>query len=166
MRGGLVDRMLDRIAERRAELAEQAEHLRKQLAEVEAELERVRSAEQVVAQLLTESDDQSSAQRASLGSQEAGSAAGSGSGGRAVLVVAHRGDGVEVADLPAEYQRLVQIVAEEAPAGQGVACKRVTVKLGLTTEPRHTEGVRVKLKRLVARGWLTEVTPGRFACLS
>jgi hypothetical protein len=162
--------MLDRIAERRAELAEQAEHLRKQLAEVEAELERVRSAEQVVAQLLTESDDQSSAQRASLSSQEAGSAAGSaagsGSGGRAVLVVAHRGDGVEVADLPAEYQRLVQIVAEEAPAGQGVACKRVTVKLGLTTEPRHTEGVRVKLKRLVARGWLTEVTPGRFACLS
>src|SRR5690606_14062248 len=149
--------MLDRIAERRAELAEQAEHLRKQLAEVEAELERVRSAEQVVAQLLTESDDQSSAQRASLSSQEAGSAAGSGSGGRAVLVVAHRGDGVEVADLPAEYQRLVQIVVEEAPSGQGVAWRRASVKLGLTIDRRRTEGVRVKLQRLGARGLLAAV---------
>ncbi|WP_171064577.1 hypothetical protein [Actinomadura soli] len=67
-----------------------------------------------------------------------------------------------MAELPAEYQRLMQIVAEEGAAGQGAVCKRVTVKLGLTAEPRHTEGVRVKLKRLVARGWLTESAPGRF----
>jgi hypothetical protein len=79
------------------------------------------------------------------------------------LTVPHRTDGAEVADLPADYQRLVQIVAEEGPVGQGVACKRVTAKLGLSDEPRHTEGVRVKLKRLVTRGWLVETAPGRFA---
>jgi hypothetical protein len=44
-----------------------------------------------------------------------------------------------------------------------VTCKRITAKLGLTAEPRHTEGVRGKLKRLVARGWLAEIAPGRFA---
>jgi hypothetical protein len=82
---------------------------------------------------------------------------------RPALTVPHRTDGAEVADLPADYQRLVQIVAEEGPVGQGVACKRVTAKLGLSDEPRHTEGVRVKLKRLVTRGWLVETAPGRFA---
>lgn len=44
-----------------------------------------------------------------------------------------------------------------------MTCKRITAKLGLTAEPRHTEGVRGKLKRLVARGWLAEIAPGRFA---
>jgi hypothetical protein len=36
--------------------------------------------------------------------------------------------------------------------------------LGLGGEPRHREGMRVKLKRLVKRGWLVEVSPGLFAC--
>jgi cell division septum initiation protein DivIVA len=156
-----VDRLLDRIAERRAGLSEQAQRLRKELAEVEAELERVASAEQVVAQLLAEHDDE-------VGDQDG---AGRGQGGEArpaapprpALTVPHRADGADLADLPADYQRLAQIVAEEGPAGQGVACKRVTAKLGLTAEPRHTEGVRVKLKRLVTRGWLVESAPGRFA---
>jgi hypothetical protein len=34
--------------------------------------------------------------------------------------------------------------------------------LGLGTEPRHTEGIRAKLKRLVNRGILTEPEPGLF----
>jgi cell division septum initiation protein DivIVA len=150
-----VDLLLDRLAERRAGLAEQAQRLRTELAEVEAELERMASAEQVVAQLLAETD----------------SDADGGQGGQArlagpprpALAVPHRADGADVEDLPADYRRLVQIVAEEGPSGQGVACKRVTAKLGLPGEPRHREGVRVKLKRLVARGWLAESTPGRFA---
>jgi cell division septum initiation protein DivIVA len=156
--GWLVDSLLDRIAGRRAELAEQAERLRKELAEVEAELARVGTAEQVVVQLLAASGegigDQDEEQRG--GEQECSAADRRSS---SALTVPHRVDDVGVADLPAEYRRLVEIVAEQAP----VACKRVAAKLGLTTEPRHVEGVRVKLKRLVARGWLAEVAPGRFA---
>ncbi|MFI0487111.1 hypothetical protein [Actinomadura sp. 9N215] len=146
-----MDPLLDRIAERRALLAEQAQRLAKELAEVEAELERIATAEQVVAQLLVEADD--GPDGADEHHQSRRSPA---------LVVAHRDEAGGVTDLPAEYQRLMQIVTEEGPAGQGVVCKRVTVKLGLTAEPRHTEGVRVKLKRLVARGWLTESAPDRF----
>jgi hypothetical protein len=148
-----VDPLLDRIAARRALLAEQAQRLAKELAEVEAELERVGTAEQAVAQLLAEQD----AGPAGAGPGEEGQARRS-----AALVVPHCGEGAGVRELPGGYQRLVQIVAEEGPAGAGVACKRVTVKLGLTAEPRHTEGVRVKPKRLVARGWLAASAPGRF----
>jgi hypothetical protein len=77
-------------------------------------------------------------------------------------VVPQRASGASPEDLPPDYRRLLQIVAEEGQGGP-VACKRVTAKLGLAAEPRHTEGVRGKLKRLVARGWLAEVAPGRFA---
>jgi hypothetical protein len=157
--GGRVDPLLDRIADRRAGLWEQAERLRKELAEVEAELERVAAAELVVAQLLAETDSDADGGGGAARGGEARPAAPP----RPVLAVPHRGDGAGVEELPAGYQRIMAIVAEEGPAGQGVACKRVTAKLDLSLEPRHTEGVRVKLKRLVARDWLVETAPGRFA---
>jgi hypothetical protein len=149
-----MDSLLERIAERRAELAEQAERLRKELAEVEAELARVGTAEQVVTQLLASQEGEAGGEREH---------APAGHRPVTALMVPQRASAAGAEDLPAEYQRLLQIVAEEGAGGQGVACKRVTVKLGLTGEPRHTEGVRGKLKRLAARGWLAEVTPGRFA---
>lgn len=161
------DALLDRITGRRAELVDQAERLRKELAEVEAELARTVTAEQVVAQLLAEPESEAGPQSGPRGdsapqaavipamtSAEAGPRSRAGQG----LVVPHRADGVTAADLPDDYRQLLQIVAEEGP----VMCKRVCAKLGLTAEPRHTEGVRVKLKRLVERGWLIETTPGRF----
>lgn len=132
-----MDPLLDRIAERRAPLAGQAQ----QLAEVEAELERIGTAEQVVTQLLTERD----AGPGGAGEEDQGRRL-------PAVMVPHRGEGAGAADLPDLHQRLVQIVAEEGPAGHGVAGKRVTVKLGLTAEPRHPEGVRVKLKRAGALG--------------
>jgi cell division septum initiation protein DivIVA len=160
-----VDPLLDRIAERRAGLAEQAQRLRTELAEVEAELERVASAEQVVTQLLVDTDsdaDNGGEDRAGTSVGHNGQARPAGPP-RSVLTVPHRTDGAGVQDLPADYQRLLQIVTEEGTAGQAVACTRVTAKLGLSGEPRHREGVRVKLKRLVTRGWLVESAPGRFA---
>jgi len=143
-----VDLLLDRIAERRAELAEPAGRLRKELAEVEAELARAGTAGQVVAQLLAGPGDEPGGEPGD----------GDGSGRPPALAVPHRAGGAAAGDLPADYRRLLQIVAEEGP----VACKRVCAKLGLTAGPRHTEGVRGKLKRLVARGWLTESAPGQF----
>lgn len=163
MTGGseLVDPLLDRIAERRALLAEQAERLRKELAEAEAELERVSSAEQVVTQLLAEAGQPGD----EAGDRDSGVPGDRDGGRRPSLVVPHRTGGAGAAaildDLPADYRRVMQIVAEEGQDSP-VACKRVTAKLGLAAEPRHTEGVRVKLKRLAARGWLAEAAPGRF----
>jgi hypothetical protein len=163
---GAEDALLDRIAERRAELVGQAERLRKELAEVEAELARVVTAEQVVAQLLTQAESQAVREAGQEGDPAPDVVVPDPphvplAGGRAVqgLAVPHRTDGVTAQDLPDDYRRLMQIVAEEGP----VACKRVCAKLGLTGEPRHTEGVRVKLKRLVERGWLIETAPGRFS---
>ncbi|HWS36448.1 MAG TPA: hypothetical protein VN408_27400 [Actinoplanes sp.] len=41
--------------------------------------------------------------------------------------------------------------------------KDVCQAIGLGTEPKDTEGTRAKLKRLVKRGILTEIGPGKFA---
>ncbi|WP_251062432.1 MULTISPECIES: hypothetical protein [unclassified Streptomyces] len=44
----------------------------------------------------------------------------------------------------------------------GLRAKDICHTLGTRTEPRHTEGMRAKLKRLVSRGILTESEPGLF----
>jgi hypothetical protein len=41
--------------------------------------------------------------------------------------------------------------------------KDVCHALGIGTEPKDTEGIRAKLKRLVKRRYLTETEPGLFA---
>src|SRR5690349_11721913 len=144
-----MDPLLDRIAGRRVELVEQAGRLRKELAEVEAELARVASAEQVVTQLLAEDEpDEQGGLAPQVPARAAGSSGAGSVGGRAGqgLTVPHHAVGVTAEDLPGDYRQLMRIVAEEqqaGPAGAGVACKRVTVKLGLEAVPRHTEGVRV-----------------------
>jgi hypothetical protein len=49
---------------------------------------------------------------------------------------------------------------------RGCRCERCRYAKRWGTEPRHREGMRVKLKRLVKRGWLVEASPGLFACAS
>ncbi len=51
-----------------------------------------------------------------------------------------------------------------ADAGVALRAMQVLKALGLGAEPRHREGMRSKLKRLVGRGWLVEAGPGLFAC--
>ena len=58
------------------------------------------------------------------------------------------------------YQNILATVS--ATPG-GMRAKDVCVALGLDVTPKHTEGARAKLKRLVARGVLTETEPGLFA---
>jgi hypothetical protein len=43
---------------------------------------------------------------------------------------------------------------------------QVCQAVGVGAEPKHREGMRSKLKRLVRRGWLVEVEPGLFAAAS
>jgi len=48
-------------------------------------------------------------------------------------------------------------------ATTGNAAKEASLQLGLGTAPKDTEGLRVKLRRLVARQILVETEPGLFA---
>jgi hypothetical protein len=130
--------MLERIGQRRDELAEQAGHVRKQLADIEAELADLIAAERVVGRILAEPD----ATDAAPGPVASG-------------VVPRLGQG----QLPGEYARLWRFVVSAAGP---VGCKDVCAELGLSEEPKHVEGVRSKLKRLVSRGWLAEPTSGKF----
>jgi len=80
----------------------------------------------------------------------------------AAQVPAFGGDG-DGRRLPVAYRDVVEVVAD---AGRPLRASQVCQALGVGGEPRHREGMRSKLKRLVRWGWLVEVEvePGRFAC--
>jgi hypothetical protein len=59
------------------------------------------------------------------------------------------------------YQQI--ITAFQAGTGTTMRAKDVCHALDLGTEPKDTEGIRAKLKRLVKRHILTEAQPGLFA---
>ena len=57
------------------------------------------------------------------------------------------------------YQQILTVFGSTSR----MRAKDVCLALGADTAPKDTEGARVKLKRLVARGVLTEEKPGLFA---
>jgi hypothetical protein len=63
--------------------------------------------------------------------------------------------------LPLAYRDVVEVLAD---AGVPLRARQVCQAVGAGAESRHREGMRIKLKRLVARGWLVEAEPGLFAC--
>jgi hypothetical protein len=63
--------------------------------------------------------------------------------------------------LPVAYRDVVEVLAD---AGRPLRARQVCQAVGTGAEPRHREGMRIKLKRLVERGWLVEAEPGLFAC--
>jgi hypothetical protein len=78
------------------------------------------------------------------------------------LVPVRRADLTEE-HLPAEYRRVwLAIVAASGP----VRAKELAGVLGLETSAAKVEGLRSKLKRLAARGWIAEPAPGAFALAS
>jgi hypothetical protein len=77
--------------------------------------------------------------------------------GGQVPVFGQDGDG---RGLPVAYRDVVEVLADAGPLRAAQVCQAV----GVGAEPRHREGMRIKLKRLVQRGWLVEATPGLFAC--
>ncbi|MGI5192731.1 hypothetical protein ACQEVY_03570 [Streptomyces sp. CA-288835] len=73
-------------------------------------------------------------------------------------------DGLPVTVLAPDYQRIVGVVEERAPAGQGpLKAREIAVGLGLETTPAKVEGVRSKARRLAERGWLLQETSGAFS---
>ncbi|MGH9004779.1 MAG: hypothetical protein ACRDYV_16780 [Acidimicrobiia bacterium] len=77
--------------------------------------------------------------------------------GAPVPVFGRNGDGRR---LPVAYRDVVEVLADAGPLRARQVCQAV----GAGAEPRHREGMRIKLKRLVERGWLVEAEPGLFAC--
>jgi hypothetical protein len=67
--------------------------------------------------------------------------------------------GVEEAVLPVAYRDVLEVLAD---AAQPLRAKQIAAALGLGDQPRSVEGLRLKLKRLVKRGWLAEPAAGLF----
>ncbi|MFE9600883.1 hypothetical protein [Streptomyces hokutonensis] len=75
--------------------------------------------------------------------------------------VPHRENAAGVEDLSVDYQA-VMAAALDAGAG-GLGARRAAVVLGWdSASASRVEGARARLKRLVERGWLVEMKPGRF----
>lgn len=63
-------------------------------------------------------------------------------------------------ELPQDYGEILAVLAE---AADGMRAGRVAAELGIeTTDRAKVEGVRSKLKRLVARGWADQQPSGKF----
>src|SRR6266540_925168 len=123
-----------RVEALRAEL----DRLAEQLAAEQALLERLEVTRQTVVEVLA--GGALPGEAAVVSDPEAGVAAAP-RVGVPVPAFGQDGDGRR---LPTAYRDVVEVLA-----GAG---------------PRHREGMRIKLKRLVARGWLVEAEPGLFAC--
>lgn len=75
--------------------------------------------------------------------------------------VPHRRHASEVAELSPDYQALMAAAVDAG--GDGLGARRAAVVLGWdSASASRVEGARARLKRLVERGWLVEVKPGRF----
>ncbi|MGW4984565.1 hypothetical protein [Streptomyces mirabilis] len=75
-------------------------------------------------------------------------------------------EGLPVTVLAPDYQRILDVLDERQPTGQGpLKAKEITVELGLQTTPAKVEGVRSKARRLAERGWLVQETSGMFSAV-
>ncbi|MGW0811628.1 hypothetical protein [Nonomuraea sp. NPDC002799] len=123
---------LERLAEREAAAQAEADHLREQIAELS---ERLSTVEQVLSRLRVT--------RATI-LEMTGESAGSNSAAPALSPV---------------YRQILAIV-EQAP--DGLRAKDICRLLNIGVEHTHTESLRAKLKRMVARRILVEPEPGLF----
>ncbi|MEV7152730.1 hypothetical protein AB0O05_40250 [Streptomyces sp. NPDC093084] len=73
-------------------------------------------------------------------------------------------EGLPVAVLAPDYQRILGVLDERQPAGQGpLKAREITALLGLETTSAKAEGVRSKARRLAERGWLVQESSGMFS---
>jgi hypothetical protein len=68
--------------------------------------------------------------------------------------------GVAGAVLPVAYRDVLEVLAD---AAKPLRARQIAAALGLGDQRRSVEGLRLKLKRLVQRGWLAEPAVGLFA---
>ncbi|MGW3985313.1 hypothetical protein [Streptomyces mirabilis] len=71
--------------------------------------------------------------------------------------------GLDVSVLPVAYRDILEVLAD---AGGPMRAKQISIALGRGEGASKVESLRVKLKRLVERDWLSEDSPGLFALVS
>ncbi|WP_229908633.1 hypothetical protein [Streptomyces griseosporeus] len=80
-------------------------------------------------------------------------------------VVPHHVEGVGVEVLAPEYQQILAVLAGPEAVG-GLRAKQIAERLGWQTTPAGVEGVRSRMKRLTARGWVAELRPNVLGAVS
>ena len=151
---GLLDAHEVVVRSQVEELQEQAARVAGELSEAERALEHVAITRATLAAVLAEHGG------VGLQAQDAGMPCRGEP--EPALVPVWRADLTE-AHLPAGYRDLWRALAH---ASGPVRAKDLALVLGLEVTAAKIEGLRSKLKRLVARGWITESAPGEFAPLS
>jgi hypothetical protein len=76
-----------------------------------------------------------------------------------VMLVPPREAGADSAGLPRDYRDILEIVGD---AGRPLRAGHIAAALGISQDRSTVESLRAKLKRLTARGWLDEASPGLF----
>lgn len=72
-------------------------------------------------------------------------------------------EGLAWSVLSVDYQRILQALSDRLRLGEGpLTCQDMAAVFGMDVVPARVEALRSKAKRLLARGWLAEVAPGRF----
>ncbi|MFD4049689.1 hypothetical protein ACFWSF_29710 [Streptomyces sp. NPDC058611] len=75
-------------------------------------------------------------------------------------------EGLAWSVLSVDYQRILRVLSDRHRLGQGpLTCQDMAVAFGIDPVPAKVETLRSKAKRLVARGWLAESTPGQFTLM-
>ncbi|GAB3170802.1 hypothetical protein [Streptomyces incanus] len=156
------------LLERRVVLEERSAQLRKQLADTEAEVARLEAAEIVYQHFQEDAEAghpdaaawQQALEEATGGAPAVPAQSASATPGAAgQLLFGPRGPGSRIEDLPADYQKIVEVVGD----GDGpLQAKDVARELGLDLVPTKVEPVRGKLRKLAERGWITRTPAGRY----
>ncbi|MEV6683551.1 hypothetical protein AB0N09_42940 [Streptomyces erythrochromogenes] len=146
------------LEERERAARQRVEALQAELQEAEAAWERFVIARQTVAEVLAEPPAGQKAPPAEVAGHRPARVAKAVPGS---MVPAWR-EGLALDSLAPDYQRLVEVLAQ---SGEEMDCRQLAAALGLEVVSAKVEGVRSKVKRLAARGWLVEGRPGMFSVL-
>ncbi|MFI6641523.1 hypothetical protein [Streptomyces sp. NPDC050504] len=150
------------LEERERAARQRVEVLRAELREAEAAWQRFVIACETVGQILAEPCEREESSGA-VADERPGSVAGAAPGS----VVPVWSEGLDPAVLVPDCRRIMGIVAgHDGSGGVPMDCRQLAAALGLEPVPAKVEGVRSKAKRLAARGWLTEESPGMFSAVA
>ncbi|MFI8947177.1 hypothetical protein ACIGO6_11725 [Streptomyces sp. NPDC053750] len=148
------------LEERERAARQRVEALQSELQEAEAAWERFVIARQTVAEVLAEPPAGEKALLAELAGHRPARVTKAVPGS---VVPAWR-KGLALDSLAPDYQRLVEILVDRG--GEAMDCRQLAAALGLEVVAAKVEGVRSKVKRLAARGWLAEERPGMFSTVA
>ncbi|MFG3532419.1 hypothetical protein ACGF8B_37720 [Streptomyces sp. NPDC047917] len=159
---GLLEEREVAVRQRVETLRDELDRLVAELEEAEASQHRPVIAKETVSQVLSESREPKDVEVSGGARPIVPRPAAPGAAPHSVVPV--RREGLDTTVLSPDYQRIMHVLVDRERSGEGPAiCWQLADALGLELVPAKIEGVRSKAKRLAARGWLVENTPGSFS---